>query len=200
MNFMHEANMATKLNLTRIRALHTDARDNIDSYSDPENPKALERFTSKMKAVLLSAPDMLESVPEYLPMALFGQVKFPPGAGAKWNQWLSTGKQPSWDEFKVAVAFNNADLPLVKAVRAYSEDKLIEACAALYLLTLDKAMPTQKSGHADSDHDIDDDNMDDDNIDSETAYEERDHYDDDDADDEEGYDDQYDEIRFNREN
>lgn len=186
--------MAKKLNLARIRALHTDARDNIDSYSDPENPKALEQFTSKMKAVLLSDPEMLESVPEYLPMALFGRVKFPPGTAAKWNQWLSNGQQPSWDEFKVAVAFNTADLPLVKAVRDYSENTLIEACAALYLLTQDKALPAKKAS-SDSSDDVDDENdvadYDDD------AY--RDEDDDEQDEDEEGYDDQYDEIRFNRE-
>lgn len=184
--------MASKLNLARIRALHSDARDNIDSYSDPENPKALEQFTSKMKAVLLSDPEMLESVPEYLPMALFGRVKFPPDTGAKWDQWLSSGKQPSWDEFKVAVAFNNADLPLVKAVRDYSENTLIEACAALYLLTQDKAIPAKKAAD-----DLDDDS---DEADYDVDAYQGDDYDDEQDEDEEGYDDQYDEIRFNREN
>lgn len=64
--------MAKKLNLSHIRQLQTDAKENIESYSDPENPKALEQFTSKMKAVLLADPVMLESVPEYLPLALAG--------------------------------------------------------------------------------------------------------------------------------
>lgn len=186
--------MASKLNLARIRALHTDARDNIDSYSDPENPKALEQFTSKMKTVLLSDPQMLESVPEYLPMALFGRVKFPPGTAAKWNQWLSSGQQPAWDEFKVAVAFNTADLPLVKAVRNYSENTLIEACAALYLLTQDKVSPAKKSAADSLDNDSETDEA---NDDSDEYH--GDDYDDEQDTDEEGYDDQYDEIRFNRE-
>lgn len=193
--------MATKLNLARIRALHTDARDNIDSYSDPENPKALEQFTSKMKAVLLRDPEMLESVPEYLPMALFGRVKFPAGTAVKWQQWLSSGKQPSWDEFKVSVAFSNADLPLVKAVRAYSETLLIEACAALYLLTQDKAPPVRSKRDQDSDDDADSaDYASDDDHDEDQTRDDYDGYssEDDDA-DEEGYDDQYDEIRFKRE-
>lgn len=183
--------MASKLNMARIRALHSDARENIDSYSDPENPKALEKFTEKMKAILLADPEMLESVPEYLPMALFGRVQFPPVAAAKWQQWLTSAKCPSWDEFKVSVAFNNADVPLVKAVRDYSEQTLIEACAALFLLTQDKAQLFAKGAAEDDDNSSDDE------------YEQSDRdYDgqDDDADeDEEGYDDQYDEIRFNRE-
>ncbi|MCC5450171.1 hypothetical protein LMJ53_00290 [Rheinheimera sp. UJ51] len=180
--------MSSKLNLARIRALQTDAGENIDSYSDPENPKALEQFTSKMKAVLLADPEMLESVPEYLPMALYGRVKFPPAAAAKWQQWLSAAKKPSWEEFKVSVAFNNADLPLVKAIRDYSETMLIEACAALYLLTQNVAIP---KGHAADDSD-------DEQEDAPYGFGGDDEHDDDDS-DEEGYDDQYDEIRFNRE-
>ena len=61
-------------------------------------------------------------------------MQFPPKAKPQWARWLADGVQPSWDAFKVSVAFNNADLPLVKAVRAQSEDQLIEACAVLYLL------------------------------------------------------------------
>lgn len=184
--------MANKLNMARIRALHSDARENIDSYSDPENPKALEQFTDKMKAILLADPEMLESVPEYLPMALFGRVKFPPAAAAKWQQWLNSAKCPTWDEFKVSVAFNNADVPLVKAVRDYSEQTLIEACAALFLLTQDKAQPVSKRAAEDDESDDGYDDTDRDDYDSQD-------YDDDADEDEEGYDDQYDEIRFNRE-
>lgn len=87
-----------------------------------------------MKALLLADISMLEFMPEYLPLALYGRVQFPPKAKPQWARWLADGVQPSWDEFKVSVAFNNADLPLVKAVRAQSEDQLIEACAVLYLL------------------------------------------------------------------
>mgnify|MGYP003145914243 FL=1 len=124
--------MAAKLNLKRIRALQTDARENIESYLDPETPKALEHYTAKMKAVLLRDPKLLESLPEYLPVALFGRVKFPATAQANWQQWLSTGTAPNWDEFKTSAAFNNADVELVKAIRAYSEPMLIESCAVLF--------------------------------------------------------------------
>ena len=65
-----------KLNLEKIRQLTTDAWENIESYNDPDTPKALEQFTSQMKNVLLADPEMLESVPEYLPVALYGRVKF----------------------------------------------------------------------------------------------------------------------------
>jgi hypothetical protein len=87
-----------------------------------------------MKALLLADMSMLEFMPEYLPLALYGRVQFPPKAKAQWNKWLASGEQPSWDEFKVSVGFNNAVLPLVKAVRAQSEDQLMEACAVLFLL------------------------------------------------------------------
>lgn len=192
--------MAKKLNLSHIRQLQTDARENIDSYSDPENPKALEQFTSKMKAVLLADPEMLESVPEYLPLALAGRVQFPAAAKVQWRQWLASSKMPTWDEFKVSVAFNNADLPLVKAVRAYSETVLIEACAALFLLAEDKPLPAAKRQAKSDTHD-DADVADDDAADEEDyAADDYDGYatEDDDS-DEEGYDDQYDEIRFKHE-
>lgn len=184
--------MATKLNLAKIKQLTTDARENMDSYIDPEQPKALEQFTNKMKAVLLADPEMLESVPEYLPMALFGRVQFPSAAKLKWQQWLSSGKVPSWDEFKISVAFNNADLALVKAIRAYSESILIEACAALYLLSQDKPLPA-KSRDTEQADDYQDDENDEDMADYDDPYA------DDEDSDEEGYDDQYDEIRFKRE-
>ena len=77
---------------------------------------------------------MLESVPEYLPVALYGRVKFSKEAKLKWAKWVQTATLPAWDEFKITVAFNNADLPLVKTVRDYSETLLIESCAVLYLL------------------------------------------------------------------
>lgn len=48
--------MTEKLDLARIRALHRDAQENIESYLDPDTPKALEQFTAKMKAILLADP------------------------------------------------------------------------------------------------------------------------------------------------
>lgn len=193
--------MAKKLNLSHIRQLQTDAKENIESYSDPENPKALEQFTSKMKAVLVADPAMLESVPEYLPLALAGRVQFPAAAKTQWRQWLASGKMPSWDEFKVSIAFNNADLPLVKAVRTHSESLLIEACAALFLLAEEKPLPAAKRK---ANQDADDDSYE---ADEQAADEDEDYtaddYDgyaaEDDDSDEEGYDDQYDEIRFKHE-
>ena len=126
--------MQKKWDQARLKALQSDASENIESYRDQDDPKALEQFTGKMKALLLADISMLEFMPEYLPLALYGRVQFPPKAKPEWARWLADGVQPSWDAFKVSVAFNNADLPLVKAVRAQSEDQLIEACAVLYLL------------------------------------------------------------------
>ena len=126
--------MQRKWDQARIKALLCDAGENIESYRDQDQPKGLEQFTGKMKALLLADIGMLEFMPEYLPLALYGRVQFPPKAKLAWAGWLGSGVQPGWDEFKVSVAFNNADLPLVKAVRAESEDRLMEACAVLYLL------------------------------------------------------------------
>ena len=98
---------------------------------------------------------------------------------------------PAWDDFKVTVAFSNDDLPLVKKIRDYSQDLLIEACAVLYLLE------TQGNGPARSAKDADDR---DDEEHGEEDYDDRDQAQDDyegrDEDDEDGYDDQYDEVRF----
>ncbi|KKO49218.1 hypothetical protein VT06_08230 [Arsukibacterium sp. MJ3] len=192
--------MATKLNLSRIRALQTDAKDNIESYLDPETPKALEQFTAKMKTVLLRDPDMLQALPEYLPVALYGRVKFPPTATLKWQQWLDSATAPSWDEFKIAVAFNNADVELVKAVRAYSEPLLIEACAVLFLMEFgDNINRTGKGASADNDPEQDHEN-DDEHVDEQhDVYDQDDHNNDNADDDEPGYDNQYDDVRFNRE-
>ncbi|SNY44238.1 hypothetical protein SAMN06297280_0709 [Arsukibacterium tuosuense] len=195
--------MAAKLNLNRIRALQTDARENIESYLDPETPKALEQYTAKMKAVLLRDPQLLESLPEYLPVALYGRVKFVPAAKAKWQHWLSTGTAPDWDEFKTSAAFNNADIELVKAIRAFSEPLLIESCAVLFLMehgdSISKSKPDQGAATADGDADEqsdDDFNAGNDSYGSDDYDSDNDH---DDGSDEPGYDNQYDDIRFNRE-
>ncbi|MGL5030990.1 MAG: cold adaptation protein AtcA [Aeromonas sp.] len=126
--------MQKKWDQARMKALISDASENIESYRDQDDPKALEQFTGQMKTLLLADMSMLEFMPEYLPLALYGRVQFAPKAKQQWITWLCDGIQPSWDEFKVSVAFNNADLPLVKAVRAQSEDQLIEACAVLFQL------------------------------------------------------------------
>ncbi|MDX1678958.1 cold adaptation protein AtcA [Arsukibacterium sp.] len=210
--------MAAKLNISRIRALQTDATENIESYLDPETPRALEQYTAKMKTVLLRDPKLLESLPEYLPVALFGRVKFPPAAQAKWQQWLATGAAPGWDEFKVSAAFNNADLELVKTIRAYSEPVLIEACAVVYLMTHGDNIASNTHTprrSAKTDHGPDADDMDDfapeDDFSSDDYSTERydsdgysngdpdDSFDDGVDSDEPGYDNQYDDIRFNRE-
>ena len=142
--------MQKKWDQARLKALQSDASENIESYRDQDQPKALEQFTGKMKALLLADISMLEFMPEYLPLALYGRVQFPPKAKPQWARWLADDVQPSWDEFKVSVAFNNADLPLVKAVRAQSEDQLIEACAVLYLL--DNPLPHRRQHHAEYRH------------------------------------------------
>ena len=189
--------MTKKLNIQKINQLKTDAYENIDSYNDPDTPKALEQFSAKIKAILQARPEMLESVPEYLPVALFGRVKFSKEAKLKWAKWVQTATLPAWDEFKVTVAFNNADLPLVKTVRDYSETLLIESCAVLYLLEQQGKAPARSRNSSSEDQD------------DEPGYEEdydsddRDEADDDyngngrdDDEDEEGYDDAYDDIRF----
>ena len=189
--------MTKKLNIQKINQLKTDAYENIDSYNDPDTPKALEQFSAKIKAILQADPEMLESVPDYLPVALFGRVKFSKEAKLKWAKWVQTATLPAWDEFKVTVAFNNADLPLVKTVRDYSETLLIESCAVLYLLEQQGKAPARSRNSSSEDQD------------DEPGYEEdydsddRDEADDDyngngrdDDEDEEGYDDAYDDIRF----
>ena len=192
--------MVQKLNLTRIRALQTDAQENIESYMDPDTPKALEQFTAKLKAILLASPDMLDSVPEYLPMALYGRVKFVPAAKLQWQQWLNSGSAPSWDQFKTSVAFNNADMDLVKAIRSYSEAQLIEACAVLFLLDGSGKITAKRRNGSESyyDDDTGQDNDSSDEDDFAGEYGSDDDYAADDS-DEEGYDDQFDDIRFNGE-
>ena len=180
--------MQKKWDQARIKALMSDAGENIESYRDQDQPKALEQFTGKMKALLLADISMLEFMPEYLPLALYGRVQFPPKAKPEWARWLADGVQPSWDAFKVSVAFNNADLPLVKAVRAQSEDQLMEACAVLFLL--DNPLP-RGSHRADDDYELRDEEEDD-GEDADADYHGgSDRYGDDDGDQ-----DMYDEVRF----
>jgi len=190
--------MTNKLNMSRIRALQTDALENIESYMDPDTPKALEQFTSKMKAILLADPQILDSVPEYLPMALYGRVKFPPAAKIKWQQWLNSSTAPDWNEFKTSVAFNNADVELVKAIRGYSEAQLIEACAVLFLLDgSGKIIAKRRNGSESYNEAASSDAEQEDDTDHDTDYSSDDDTDEDS--DEEGYEDQYDDIRFNGE-
>lgn len=191
--------MSKKFDRARLTQLKTDAFENIESYNDPDTPKALENFTSQIKKVLEADPDMLSSVPEYLPVALYGRVKFTGEAKLKWAQWLKTGLSPAWDDFKTSVAFNNADLPLVKTIRAFNEDLLIEACAVLYLLSHEASVPVRRSkgDAAEPDEDGYEEGYDDD--DAGDRNEADDDYHGRDEDDEDGYDDQYDEITFKRE-
>ncbi len=185
--------MAKKLNINKINQLKTDAYENIDSYNDPDTPKALEQFTGQIKGILQADPQMLDSVPEYLPVALYGRVKFSKEAKLKWAHWINTATLPDWDDFKVTVAFNNADLPLVKTVRAYSEQLLIESCAVLYLLDKQGKAPARSRSAASEEHDDDlheeEDDYDSGRDEADDDYNGRD-------DDEDGYDDAYDEIRF----
>ncbi|MBV7314626.1 hypothetical protein [Shewanella sp. NIFS-20-20] len=149
--------MAKTLNISRINELKDNANDNIESYSDPDTPNALAQFSSQIKQILLADPAMLDSVPEYLPVALFNQVKFPAEAKLQWAYWIEHGILPSWDEFKTSIAFNNADLPLVLAVKGYSESLLIESCAVLYLLAQPAKAVEQQADLEPKDQDDDDD-------------------------------------------
>lgn len=180
--------MQKKWDQARLKALQSDASENIESYRDQDDPKGLEQFTDQMKALLLADMSMLEFMPEYLPLALYGRVQFPPKAKSQWNKWLASGEQLSWDEFKVSVGFNNAILPLVKAVRAQSEDQLMEACAVLFLL--DNPLP-RGSHRGDDDYELRDEEEED-GEDADADYHGgSDRYGDDDGDQ-----DMYDEVRF----
>ncbi|WP_337841952.1 hypothetical protein [Rheinheimera sp.] len=180
-----------KFNSERLAQLKADAFENIESYSDPETPKALEQFTAQMKKVLLADPEMLHSVPEYLPVALYGKVKFSPQAKLQWAAWLKAGTVPDWEQFKTTVAFGNADLPLVKAVRALNEQLLIEAVAVLYMLTFQAKVGSGYEAARDMADEEHGDELDDRGYGPDA--------DDDEDADEPGYDDAYDEIRFDRE-
>ncbi|GIU48172.1 hypothetical protein [Shewanella sp. KT0246] len=174
--------MSKPLNISRINELKNNAYDNIESYNDPDSPEALAKFTDSMKAILLADPSMLAAVPEYLPVALFNRVRFSDAAKTKWATWIDTATLPSWDEFKVTIQFNNDDVPLVLAVRKYSEELLIESCAVVYLLnTQDNVVAPSKSFSANEASDTNDDGYD--------PYNDDGDYDDS---DEEGYYDQYD--------
>ncbi len=182
--------MSKTFDKNRLEALKTDAYENIESYNDPDTPKALEKFTAQIKGILQADPKMLQSVPEYLPVALYGRVKFTAEANLKWAAWLTKNTMPTWDEFKTSVAFHNADLPLVKTIREFNEELLIESCAVLFMLNKHvAAAPGPREADYDEDEDSDEPsfghNADDD-------YEGN-------EDEEEGYDDQYDEITFKRE-
>jgi len=143
--------MATAIDFDRIEQLKEDAYSNIESYNDPDTPNALEQFTSQMKTILLADPKLLASVPEYLPIALYDKVKFPPEAKIKWAQWIKAGILPEWNEFKTTVAFNNADIPLVLAARGHSETLLIESCVVLFLLANDSQTPGASVNQDDDD-------------------------------------------------
>lgn len=73
--------------------------------------------------------------------------------------WLDRARDLTpWNDFKTTVAFNNADLPLVLAVREYCETLLIESCAVLYLLENENKVP---SGNKEKDQDDNDDYVED---------------------------------------
>lgn len=185
--------MSKKFDQARLQQLKSDAFENIESYNDPDTPKALGNFTSQIKKVLEADPEMLQSVPEYLPVALFGRVKFTGEAKLKWSQWLKTNTFPLWDDFKTSVAFNNDDLPLVKTIRVYNENLLIEACAVLFMLSNESSTPAKRSKDEGDEDGYEEDYDDDERNEAQDDYEGRD------DEDEDGYDDQYDEITFNRE-
>ncbi|RYV01741.1 hypothetical protein SOPP22_15385 [Shewanella sp. OPT22] len=129
--------MSNKLDLAYVEQLKQDAWENIESYQDPETPDALSSYTNQMKKALLADPSMLASLPEYLPVALFGNVRFPEQVHQKWKSWLADNTLPTWDEFKVSIAFNNEDIPLVKAAKEQSLTLLIQSCAVLFMLMID---------------------------------------------------------------
>lgn len=188
--------MQKRWDQARLKSLQSDASENIESYRDQDDPKGLEQFTDQMKSLLLADMSMLEFMPEYLPLALYGRVQFPAKAKSQWNKWLTSGEQPSWDEFKVSVGFNNAALPLVKAVRAQSEDQLMEACAVLFLLCHPKENPLPRGSHrGDDDYELRDEEEED-GEDADADYHGEGHGGSDRYGDDQGDQDMYDEVRF----
>lgn len=153
--------MTKALDLSRIDELKENAYSNIESYNDPDTPDALAQFTSQIKTILIADPKLLESVPEYLPIALYDKVKFPAEAKVKWAHWIKEGIQPDWDDFKVTVAFNKPDLPLVLAVKNFSETLLIESCIVLFLLANENHSTPTSLAQEENDNDY---------IDSEEGY------------------------------
>ncbi|BDA19892.1 hypothetical protein KAM345_038060 [Aeromonas caviae] len=65
--------MQKKWDQARLKALQSDASENIESYRDQDDPKGLEQFTDQMKALLLADMSMLEFMPEYLPLVSIHQ-------------------------------------------------------------------------------------------------------------------------------
>ena len=109
--------MQKKWDQARLKALQSDASENIESYRDQDDPKGLEQFTDQMKALLLADMSMLEFMPEYLPLALYGRVQFPPKAKGQWNKWLASGEQAvslaEWGRFAASYLGVVALEPLV---------------------------------------------------------------------------------------
>ncbi|RLV61180.1 hypothetical protein D5018_02680 [Parashewanella curva] len=136
--------MTDQLDLNYVNQLKLDALENIESYQDPDTPDALAQYTNQMKKALLADAQMLNSLPEYLTVALYGNVRFPEQVQLKWQDWIDNNTMPTWDEFKVSVAFNNEDIALVKAVKEVSESLLKQSCAALFLLMIANSKPTAK--------------------------------------------------------
>ena len=148
--------MNNQLDLAYVKQLKQDAWENIESYQDPDTPDALSAYTTQMKKALLADPSMLSSLPEYLPVALFGNVRFPDQVHQKWKAWTQNNELPSWDEFKVSIAFNNEDIPLVKAVKDHSEKLLIQSCAVLFMLMIDDTTAQTEDVSSSEDNDFDD--------------------------------------------
>ncbi|WP_133407006.1 cold adaptation protein AtcA [Parashewanella tropica] len=136
--------MTDQLDLNYVNQLKLDALENIESYQDPDTPEALAQYTNQMKKALLADASMLSSLPEYLTVALYGNVRFPEQVHLKWQNWIDNNTMPSWDEFKVSVAFNNEDIPLVKAVKDESEALLKQSCAALFQMMIIDTKPVAK--------------------------------------------------------
>ena len=148
--------MSNQLDLAYVKQLKQDAWENIESYQDPDTPDALSAYTSQMKKALQADASMLSSLPEYLPVALFGNVRFPDQVHQKWKVWIQNNELPSWDEFKVSIAFNNEDIPLVKAVKAHSEKLLIQSCAVLFMLMIDDTQLQDEETDSAEDNEHDD--------------------------------------------
>ncbi|MGB0894081.1 MAG: hypothetical protein ACPGUD_06705 [Parashewanella sp.] len=153
--------MTINLKLDYVRQLKADALDNIESYQDPDMPDALSVYTNSMKKALLADPAMVNTLPEYLIVALYGNVRFPQQVHTQWQQWLADDIQPNWDQFKVSIAFNNEDISLIKAIKEQSESLLIQSCAALFeMMILDPQQADPKTSD-DTDNEQDDyDDMD----------------------------------------
>ena len=86
-----------------------------------------------MKALLLADMSMLEFMPEYLPLALYGRVQFPPRPRAV-EQVARQRRAALLGRVQGERRLQQRHPAAGQGGAAQSEDQLMEACAVLFLL------------------------------------------------------------------